>query len=166
MQLRPGDILLATYQNAFNCMEIIVFIHSLWFNSTGPEEWINNNWLTENMWHAISRINCDPFHFRHYSDVIMSTMASQITSLTIVYWNIYSRRRSKKSPKLRVTGLCAGNSPVIDEFPAQRASNEENVFIQCRYHGTCITRLHRVKKNISKTIGGEATDSNTSIWKP
>ena len=30
------------------------------------------------------------------------------------------RRRSKKISKLRVTGLCAGNSPVSGEFPAQR----------------------------------------------
>ena len=35
------------------------------------------------------------------------------------------RRRSKKTSKLRVTGLCGGNSPVIGEFPAQRASNAE-----------------------------------------
>ena len=30
------------------------------------------------------------------------------------------RRRSKKISKLCVTGLCAGNSPVTGEFPAQR----------------------------------------------
>ena len=36
------------------------------------------------------------------------------------------RQRSKKTSKLRVTGLCAGNSPVTDEFPAQKASNAEN----------------------------------------
>ena len=35
------------------------------------------------------------------------------------------RRRSKKTSKLRVTGLCAGNSPGIGEFPAQMASNAE-----------------------------------------
>ena len=29
-------------------------------------------------------------------------------------------RRSKKTSKLRVTGLCVGNSPVTGEFPAQR----------------------------------------------
>ena len=29
------------------------------------------------------------------------------------------RRRSKKTSKLCVTGLCAGNSPVTGEFPAQ-----------------------------------------------
>ena len=32
----------------------------------------------------------------HYNDVIMSAMASQITSLTIVYSTVYRRRRSKK----------------------------------------------------------------------
>ena len=35
------------------------------------------------------------------------------------------RRRSQKSSKLRVTGLCAANSPVTGEFPAQRVSNAE-----------------------------------------
>ena len=43
-------------------------------------------------------------------------------------------RRSKKTSKLRVTGLCAGNSPVTGEFPAQRASNAENVSIWWRHH--------------------------------
>ena len=37
------------------------------------------------------------------------------------------RRRSKETSKLRVTGLCAGNSPVTGEFPAQMASYAENV---------------------------------------
>ena len=39
------------------------------------------------------------------------------------------RRRSKKTSKLRVTGLCEGHSSVTGEFPAQRASNAENVSI-------------------------------------
>ena len=39
------------------------------------------------------------------------------------------RRRSKETPKLRVTGLCAGISTVTGEFPAQRASNADNVSI-------------------------------------
>ena len=45
------------------------------------------------------------------------------------------RRRSKKTSKLRVTGLCAGNSPVTGEFPTQRASNAENVSFWWRHHG-------------------------------
>ena len=45
------------------------------------------------------------------------------------------RRRSNKTAKFRVTGLCAGNSPVTGEFPAQRASYAESVFIWWRHHG-------------------------------
>ena len=45
------------------------------------------------------------------------------------------RRRSKKTSKLRVTGLCAGNSPGTGEFPAQMASYAENVSIWWRHHG-------------------------------
>ena len=61
-------------------------------------------------------------------------MTSQITSITIVYSIVHSRRRSKKTSKLCVTGLCAGDSPVTGEFPAQRASNAERVSIWCRHH--------------------------------
>ena len=43
-------------------------------------------------------------------------------------------RRSKKMSKLSVTGLCEGNSLVTGEFPAQRASNAENVSIWWRHH--------------------------------
>ena len=46
------------------------------------------------------------------------------------------RHRSKKTSKLRVTGLCERNSPVTGEFPAQRASNAENVSIWWRHHST------------------------------
>ena len=67
----------------------------------------------------------------HYNDVIMGDIASQITSLTIVYSTVYW---SKKTPKLRVTGLCAGNSPVTGEFPAQMASSAENVSLWWRHH--------------------------------
>ena len=44
------------------------------------------------------------------------------------------RRRSNKTSKLRVTGLCVGNSPVTSEFPAQMASNAANVSIWWHYH--------------------------------
>ena len=43
-------------------------------------------------------------------------------------------RRSKKTSKLRVTGLCVGNSPVTGEFRAQMASDAENVSIWWRHH--------------------------------
>ena len=73
----------------------------------------------------------------HYNDVIMSVMASQITRLIISYSTVYWGRRSKKTSKLHVTGLCEGNSPVTGEFPAQRASNAINVFIWWRHNVSC-----------------------------
>ena len=82
----------------------------------------------------------------YYNDVIMSTTTSQITSLTIVYSSVNSGR-SKKTSKLRVNGLCAGNSPVTGEFPAQRASNAENVCIWWRHHGLAKLELLSLTQN-------------------
>ena len=48
------------------------------------------------------------------------------------------RRTSKKTSKLCVTGLCAGNSPETGELPAQMASNAENVSIWWRHHAVHI----------------------------
>ena len=48
---------------------------------------------------------------KHYSDVIMGTIASQITSLTIVYSTVYSSVDQRK------------HQLVTGEFPAQMASN-------------------------------------------
>ena len=66
----------------------------------------------------------------HFNDVIMSAMASQITSLTIVYSTVYSgvdQRKHQSSASLAFV-------PVIGEFPAQMASNAENVSIWWRHH--------------------------------
>ena len=52
------------------------------------------------------------------------------------------RSRSRKTSKLRVTGLCVGNSPVTGEFPSQRASNVENVSIWWCHHVTRPIHLH------------------------
>ena len=54
----------------------------------------------------------------HYNDVTMGAIASQITSLTV--YGLLNRlfgRRSKKTSKFRVTGLCAENSPGPVNFP-------------------------------------------------
>ena len=69
----------------------------------------------------------------YYCDVIMGAVASQITSLTIVYSTVYSDAdQRKQTSKLRVIGLCAGNAPGT----AQMASNAENVSIWWRHHDT------------------------------
>ena len=53
----------------------------------------------------------------HYSDVMMSTMASQITSLTIVYSTVYSRADQWKYQSSASLAFVRGNSPVTGEFP-------------------------------------------------
>ena len=64
----------------------------------------------------------------HYCDVIMGAVASQITSLTIVYSTI-----KEKIKAARHWPLC-GHTQVTGEFPAQMAGNTENVFVWWRYH--------------------------------
>ena len=80
----------------------------------------------------------------HYNDVIMSAMASQITGVSIVYIRLF-RCKSKKTSKLRVTGLCAVNSPITGEFPAQRASYAENVSIWWRHPDIAYRNLSHLK---------------------
>ena len=48
--------------------------------------------------------------------------------------NCRPRRRSKKTSKLRVIGLCTGNSLGTGEFLAQKASSAENVSIWWCHH--------------------------------
>ena len=54
-------------------------------------------------------------------------------------------RRFKKTSKLRVTGLCAGNSAVTGEFLAQRSSNAENVSIWWRHHDTSLNLESKIQ---------------------
>ena len=72
----------------------------------------------------------------HYNGIVISAMASQITSLMVVYSTVYLRRRSKKASKLCITGLCEGNSAVTGEFPTQRTSNAEIISIWWRHYAT------------------------------
>ena len=53
------------------------------------------------------------------------------------------RHRSKKTSKLRVTGLCARNSPGTGEFPLQMASYAENVSIWWRHHASGMSYWRR-----------------------
>ena len=65
----------------------------------------------------------------------MGAMATQITNFKYYcLLNRLFRRWSKKTSKLRVTGLCEGNCPVTGKFPAQTTSNAENISIWWRHH--------------------------------
>ena len=74
----------------------------------------------------------------HHSGVIMRTIASQITSDSSVA-ELFVQAQIKETSKLRGTGLCGGNSPVTDEFPAQKASSAEIVSIWWRHHDMTAT---------------------------
>ena len=75
----------------------------------------------------------------HYIDVIMTTVASQITSLTVVYSIFYSgaaQRKHQSSASLAFEGEFTGTG----EFPAQRTSNAENGSIWWRHHELVVFR--------------------------
>ena len=88
---------------------------------------------------------CGPLRWRHNDHARVSNHQPHGCLLNRLY-----RRTSKKTSKLRVTGLCAGNSPGTGEFPAQMASYAENVSIWWRHHGHW-TELSWIENSLSLT---------------
>ena len=73
--------------------------------------------------------------------------------------------RSRKSSKLRVTDLCAGNSPVTVEFPAQMASYAENFSIWWRHHANqFITCMHKPTENNQRSLISPFSSKNGLFW--
>ena len=88
----------------------------------------------------------------------MGAMASQIIQPHECLLNRLFRHRLKKTSKLRITGLCEGNSPVTGEFPAQMASNAENVSISWHHH--VLRKNMHMTQFISSTTGKVKTDGS------
>ena len=100
--------------------------------ANGPGRWTPIGWKTRTgTSYTVHAINlCQhPLRWRHNEHDGVSNHQPHHCLLNRLF-----RRRSKKTSKLRVTGLCVGNSPVTGEFPAQRASNTENASIWWRHH--------------------------------
>ena len=78
---------------------------------------------------------CEKINPQHYSDVIMTTLASQITSLTVVYSIVYSdayQRKHQSSASLAfVWGIHRDRW-----LPRTRGSYAENISIWWRHHGS------------------------------
>ena len=89
------------------------------FRVTGPlcVEFTGDRWIPRTL------------QWRHNGDDSVSNHQPHDCLLNCLF-----RCRSKKTSKLRVTGLCVGNSPLAGEFPAQMASYAENVSIWWRHH--------------------------------
>ena len=100
----------------------------------------------------------------------MGAIGPLITSLTIVYSIVYSDADQRKHQKLRVTGFCVGNSPGTGEFPAQIASNAENISIWWRHHaealheGICKSILQRQSSGRLITMTPHERHSVSSHW--
>ena len=67
---------------------------------------------------------CDTLQWRHNEPDGVSNQQPHHCLLNHLF-----KRRSKKTSKLCITGLCEGNSLVTGAFPTQSASNAENVSI-------------------------------------
>ena len=72
---------------------------------------------------------------KYYNDVIISVMASQITSLKIVYSTVYSGAHQRKHQSSASLAFLLGIHRC--EFPAQTASKAENASIWWRHLGCC-----------------------------
>ena len=86
--------------------------------------------ITQNWFSGLCNNNKWSLHWRHNEHDGVSNHQPSNCLLNSLF-----RRRSKKTSKLRITGLCARNSPGTGEFPAQMPSNAENVSIWWRHHG-------------------------------
>ena len=72
----------------------------------------------------------------------------------------------KKAPKLRVTGLCEGNSPVTGEFPTQRTSNAQNDSIWWRHHDQVIFFFSPTRYPPGSHIKGRPNKQIRPAWGP
>ena len=72
--------------------------------------------------------------YDQYNDVIISSMASQITCVWIVYSTVCSDADQRKHQSSASLAFVRGIHLVTGEFPAQRDSITENVSIWWRHH--------------------------------
>ena len=64
----------------------------------------------------------------------MDATASHITDVSIIYWIVVQAQIKENIKAPRHWPLEGGNSPLTNEFAAQRANNAENAFIWWRHH--------------------------------
>ena len=96
-----------------------------------------HRFLNGNLHHASIQ-----FWTSHYSDVTMSAMASRVTDISIVCYNVFFRCTSKGTSKVRAIGLCEGKSPVNGGFPSQGTSNAEDASAWKRHYVSGNFHLH------------------------
>ena len=120
------------------------------------ESWIMTRIKVKHQWKI-------PLHYirlthqlSHYGDVIMSAMASQITSLTFVYSTVYSGADQRKHQSSASLAFVRG----IHRWPVNSphkgpCSNADNVSISWR---------HMLKWTTTHEASGSSTTSNAGLW--
>ena len=80
--------------------------------------------------------------------------------------NILFRRRSKKTSKLRPTGLFVGNSPVTGEFPSQRVSDAQTVSIWWLHHvfDVCGSAGYQRNREDVTRVSSNSSQKNVDQW--
>ena len=94
-----------------------------WIGAIRHQSMITSTKVDENLW-------C------HYSDIIMSAMASQITIMSIICSAICSGTHQRKLQSSALLAFVRGNPLVTGRVPSQRASNMESISIWWCHHGT------------------------------
>ena len=115
-----------TFSNIFSCMKIVEAnfseVCSLGFNwqccNVGLDNGLAQNRRQGIIWtdNSFDAYMCHSTSM-HYSDVIMDSIASQITSLTIVHWIVYSDADQRKHPR---------HWPLCGEFTGDRGIPRTN----------------------------------------
>ena len=105
------------------------------------------------------KISVDHIHYNGERDVAWNHR--RLHCLFISWFSC----KSNKTSKLRVTGLCAGNSPVTGEFPAQKVSNAENVAIWWRHRVTLLKSGDEILWKITALTVLRFSIPNEPNWK-
>ena len=124
----PIDVKLNSMNSNEVCRFIVNILHCDEINSMNS---IHVCRLIVNMFHCdrIAFTTFKPLQWRHNGPHRISNRQPHHCLLIRLFGH-----RSRKAAKLHVTGLCAGNSLVTGEFPAQMVSNSENVSIRWCHH--------------------------------
>ena len=88
-----------------------------------------------------------PLRWRHNGRDGVSNHQTHYYSLNCLF-----RRRWTKISQLRVTGLCAGDSPVTGEFPSQMTGNAENAFSWRRHHVQALDINYEMEMTITTVM--------------
>ena len=142
-RMKMYGLRLRFHWNLFLRFVLIIFQHwfRYWLDADQATNHYMNQWclvywriyaspgLNEWSQYSPSRYFKSALHWRHNDHDGVSNHQPHGCLLNRLF-----RRRSKKTSKFRVTGLCVGNSPGTGEFPAQMASNTENDYIWWHHH--------------------------------